>query len=275
MDKDLMEADYRHTFVIMGYGESPYLEECYEALRKQTAKSRIIMTSSTLNDYQENFAKRNNIPLIMNPIRNGFAGDLNFAYSSAETDLVTLVHQDDLLLPEYAEQCLKSADKYSDSLIIFTDYVEFNDGEFLDSSLNMKIKQILLKLHYPFNNSLSSRLTKRSLISFGNPISCPSICYNKKNIGELRFKLDYKVSPEWEALVRLSKMNGCFVFVKKKLHAYRVHSGQITSVGLEHRKREDEMVFKMLWKEPIATILIKFYSYCYSQVPKANPNDKI
>jgi glycosyltransferase involved in cell wall biosynthesis len=270
-----MKSEFKHTFVIMGYGESPFLGESYDALKKQTVKSRIIMTSSTPNDYQIDFASRNNIPFFVNPTRNGFAGDLNFAYETAETDYVTLVHQDDLLLPEYAELCIKSAEKYEDSLIIFTDYTEFMDGKYLKASLNMKVKQILLNVHFPINRSLKSKLAKRSLISFGNPISCPSIFYNKKNIGELQFNTEYKVSPEWEALVRLSKRDGRFVFVREKLHAYRVHSGQITSVGLEHRKREDELVFKMLWKEPIASLLIKFYSYCYSQVPKANPDDKI
>ncbi|MFH1052415.1 MAG: glycosyltransferase family 2 protein [bacterium] len=270
-----MNTEDKHTFVIMGYGESPYLEESYNALKNQTVKSRIIMTSSTPNEYQERFAERNNIPLIINPNRQGFAGDLNFAYASASTDYVTMVHQDDLLMPEYAEQCIKYADKYPDTLIVFTDYVEYYNGKMNDESLNMKVKKVLLKTHFPFINNLKSKIAKRSLLSFGNPISCPSIFYIKKNIGDFGFKHEYKVSPEWEALVRLSRMDGRFVYVKNKLHAYRVHSGQITSVGLEHRKREDKLVFNLLWPKPIASLLIKFYSYCYSQVPDAEANDKI
>lgn len=258
----------KHTFVIMGYGESPYIEEAYLALKAQTIKSNIIMTSSTPNDYQSDFAKKNDIPFIINPNRKDFAGDLNFAYATADTDYVTMVHQDDLLMPKYAESCIELANQYQDALIVFTDYMEYSNGNFSSDSLNMKIKKILMTVHFPFKNSLNSSFLKRSLISFGNPISCPSIFYVKKNIGLLEFDYDYKVSPEWEVLVRLSKMNGRFVFVKDKLHAYRVHEGQITSVGLDNRKREDILVFNILWPRPIASILIKFYSYCYLQVPK-------
>ena len=270
-----MKAEDKHTFVIMGYGESPYLEESFQALKKQTVKSRIIMTSSTPNEYQENFAKNNNIPFIVNPDRQGFAGDLNFAYASADTDYVTMVHQDDLLMPQYAELCIKNADRYHDTLLVFTGYIEYFNGTISNDSLNMKVKKLILKTHFPFKSNLKSNLAKRSLLSFGNPISCPSIFYVKKNIGDLKFNHEYKVSPEWEALVRLARMKGRFVYVKKKLHAYRVHGGQITSVGLEHRKREDKLVFNLLWSGPIATFLIKFYSYCYNQVPKSNSNEKI
>jgi len=259
----------KHTFVIMGYEESPYLEEAYQALKAQTVKSQIIMTSSTPNDYQSDFAKKHNIPFIINPVRKDFAGDLNFAYASAETDYVTMVHQDDLLMPKYSESCISLADKYGDALIVFTDYMEYFNGKFSSDSLNMKIKKILMTAHFPFNDNLKSRFMKRSLISFGNPISCPSIFYVKKNIGKLEFDYEYKVSPEWEVLVRFAKMDGRFIFVKEKLHAYRVHDGQITSVGLDNRKREDILVFNMLWPKPIASLLIKFYSYCYLQVPKS------
>ncbi len=259
----------KHTFVIMGYGESPFIEEAYQSLKHQTVKSNIIMTSSTPNDYQESFAKKHNIPFIINPQRNGFAGDLNFAYATAETDYVTMVHQDDLLLPKYAESCINLANRHKDALIVFTDYYEYFNGKFTSKSLNLKVKKLILSAHFPFKNSLKSKFFKKSLLSFGNPISCPSIFYIKKNIGHFEFNPEYKVSPEWEALIRLAKMKGSFIFVKDKLHAYRVHSGQITSVGLENRKREDELVFNQLWSKPIAKLLIKFYSYCYLQVPKS------
>jgi len=261
-------GEIKHTFVIMGYGQSPYIEEAYQSLKGQTVKSHIIMTSSTPNDYQESFAKKHNIPFIVNPKRDGFAGDLNFAYASAETDYVTMVHQDDLLLPQYAESCIDLAERNKDALIVFTDYYEYFDGKFTSDSLNLRVKKLILMAHFSFKNSVRTNFFKRSLLSFGNPISCPSIFYVKKNIGHFEFDTGYKVSPEWEALLRLAKLPGSFLFVKKKLHAYRVHGGQITSVGLENRKREDEMVFNKLWWKPIAKLLIKFYSYCYLQVPK-------
>ncbi len=258
-----MDAASKHTFVIMGYKESEYLGECYEALERQTVKSKIIMTSSTPNDFQRNFARAQGVPYIVNPDRQGFAGDLNFAYAQADTDLVTMVHQDDILFPEYAERCLKFYEKRPDSLIIFTKYLEFTGEKFIDDSLNLKVKNFLLNAHYLVKDYIKSKFFKRFLLSLGNPISCPSICYVKNNIGDMRFDLDYLVSPEWELLIRLTKMDGGFTFVKKPLHAYRIHEGQITSVGLKNRIAEDKRVFNMLWPRPIAALLMKFYSFCY------------
>lgn len=264
-----MKSKYQHTFVIMGYQESEYLEDCYQALMKQTVKSNIIITSSTPNDFQKDFAERHHIPFIINPNRIGFAQDLNFAYAQADTDYVTMVHQDDLLLPQYAESCIDAANKYTDSLIVFTDYAEYIDGKLKRDSLNIKVKNLILKSNYFFKNNLKSRFFKRSLLSFGNPISCPSIFYVKKNIGEMKFLDEYKVSPEWELLIRLAKMKGRFIYVNKLLHAYRMHGGQITSVGLADRKKEDELVFNQLWAKPIAKALTKLYSRAYAKVPPA------
>lgn len=264
-----MENKFQHTFVIMGYQESEYLEECYQALKKQTVKSKIIMTSSTPNVFQKSFANKHKIPFLINPNRIGFAQDLNFAYAQADTDYVTMVHQDDILLPEYAENCINAANRFNDTLIVFTDYAEYIKGEMKIDSLNIKIKHLILSSHYFFKKNLKSKFFKRSLLSFGNPISCPSIFYVKKNIGNFKFLDEYKVSPEWEALIRLAKMNGRFIYVNKLLHAYRMHGGQITSIGLADRKREDELVFNLLWPKPIAKILIKFYYQAYAKVPKA------
>ncbi len=264
-----MNNELQHTFVIMGYQESEYLEDCYQALKKQTVQSKIIMTSSTPNDFQKAFAEKHNIPFIINSHRIGFAQDLNFAYAQADTEYVTMVHQDDFLLPEYAESCINAANKFKDALIVFTDYAEYIDGEMKRDSLNIKIKNLILSTHYLFKKNLKSKFFKRSLLSFGNPISCPSIFYVKKNIGNFKFLDEYKVSPEWEGLLRLARMKGRFIYVHNVLHAYRMHGGQITSVGLVDRKREDELVFNQLWIKPIAKLLIKLYYRAYAKVPKA------
>jgi len=257
-----------HTFVILAYKSSEYLEECYNALINQTIKSKIIMTSSTPNDGQIEFAQKRNIPLIINPNRKGFADDMNFAYKNAETDFVTLVHQDDFLLPQYTELCLKEASKYPDFFIIFTDYFELLNKQFSDKSLNIKIKKFMLKTFFPFKNNLENLKLKKLLLSFGNPIIPASIFFNKKLIGEFEFKNEYKVSPEWEGLIRLSQKNGRFIYINKPMYVYRLHDLQITSTLLMERQKEDEKVFNLLWPKSIAKIFMKYDSYCYNPVKK-------
>ena len=51
-----------HTFVICAYKESPYLGECISSLLKQTVKSRILIATSTPNEYITRTAAEYEIP---------------------------------------------------------------------------------------------------------------------------------------------------------------------------------------------------------------------
>ena len=92
-----------HTFAICAYKESPYLEECVKTLKAQKVKSNIIMITSTENEYIKSIAKRYEIPLFINEGQAGIAGDWNFGYHCAETELVTIAHQDDRYHEDYVE----------------------------------------------------------------------------------------------------------------------------------------------------------------------------
>ena len=48
----------KHTFVVCAYKESEYLEECITSLLAQTVKSKIIVVTSTPNDYIQNLVKK-------------------------------------------------------------------------------------------------------------------------------------------------------------------------------------------------------------------------
>ena len=68
-----------HTFVICAYKESPYLDECINSLLKQTIKSRIIIETSTPNDYINNYVKKYDLELFVND-DGGLAKDWNFGF---------------------------------------------------------------------------------------------------------------------------------------------------------------------------------------------------
>ena len=54
-----------HTFVVCAYKQSQYLEKCVQSLKRQTVKSRIIMTTSTPNDLIKEVAKKYDIEVWM------------------------------------------------------------------------------------------------------------------------------------------------------------------------------------------------------------------
>lgn len=89
----------KHTFVICAYKESPYLESCIKSLKAQIVKSNIKIATSTPNDHIYNIAKKYNIEVFVNDKKkpenvSNIGFDWQFAYNTAQTELVTIAHQD-------------------------------------------------------------------------------------------------------------------------------------------------------------------------------------
>ena len=93
--------EYKHTFAICAYKESPYLEECIISLKKQTKKSKIIIATSTPNDFINDLAAKYDIKVYINEGESGITQDWNFAYSKTDTEYVTIAHQDDKYSKHY------------------------------------------------------------------------------------------------------------------------------------------------------------------------------
>ena len=101
----------KHTFAVCAYKESPYLEECVQSVQNQTVQSKVIITTSTPNEYIKQISEKYNVPLYINEGEKGITQDWNFAYKMAETELVTIAHQDDVYLPNYVEEILHLKEK--------------------------------------------------------------------------------------------------------------------------------------------------------------------
>lgn len=250
-----------HTFVICAYKESPYLEECIHSLLQQNTGSRIIMVTSTPNDYIEEIAQKHQIPLYVNRDEAGIAQDWNFGYNCANTPYVTIAHQDDIYYPNYLMQVMKRSKQGKHPLILFTDYQEIRDGKVTKSNKLLFIKRIMLlplKLKCLQNNIW----VRRRILSLGNAISCPTVTYYKNNLPNPVFRVGMRCSLDWEAWEALSKMEGDFMYIAKPLMAHRIHEGSETSAILEANMRvqEDYEIFCKFWPKRIAKLLVGFYA---------------
>jgi len=249
-----------HTFVIAGYKDSPYLEECILSLKNQTVESKIKLTTSTPSPFLEQLATKHNIPYIVNNSRQGIAHDWSFAYKNCSTKYVTIVHQDDIYLPNYTKLCMSAASSYSNCLILFTDYSELREKKVMFASINFFVKKMLLS---PFliKKGISSPFIKKAILSFGNPICCPSVMYNKEEIGFMKFSNNFKVSLDWNQWLKLAKREGSFVYIRKKILCHRIHSETASSLTISNlkRKKEDEIIFKTIWPPFLAKIFVNVY----------------
>ena len=262
-----MESVMLHSFGVLAYKDSPFLVDCLESLKKQTVKSEIFISTSTPSPYIEKLAETYGVKLFVGESGKGMANDWNFCLRKARTKYITLAHQDDVYLPEYAEKCIDRSEMFSDSLICFTDYAEIYNENIRKSTLLLIVKKFIISTFFLFRPTLSAKLLKKGFLSFGNPIAAPSVMFNLEILRSFNFSSDYKINLDWDAWYRLSIMNGKFVFVNEILMLHRIHEESETTIGINsnQRKNEDMAMFKRLWPRPIANALAFFYKKSYRQ----------
>ena len=254
----------RHTFAISAYKESSYLEDCIKSIINQKVKSKCLICTSTPNELIKDLAKKYNLPLYIRERKeeeNSISEDWNFAVSKAETELVTVAHQDDIYLSNYTENVLKEVDNSSKPLIIFTDYAEIRNNDKTFNGLNLKIKR-LMQRPFKYRFLRKSKFIRKLILSFGTPICCPSVCFSKLNLREPFFQ-KFMCSLDWLAWVNISNYDGDFAYINKVLMLHRIHNCSETTNLIEKniRQNEDYYMFCKFWWKPIAKILSKLYSY--------------
>lgn len=256
----------QHSFIIPAYGESPYLEECVKSLVQQSVKSNIVITTSTPSKFISDIAKRYQIKILINHEGNtGIGTDWNFAYSQARTSFVTLAHQDELYHPKFTESLIQHKNKFNNKKIIifFTDYQEMIGNRFNHRfSFHATIKKLLLS---PFllKPNIASAIVKKSILSLGSPICCPSVTFHKAVLKDFSFSTKYKVVLDWAAWLSLAKQKGCFCYINEKLITHRIHPGTETYRQIQSglRYKEELDIFSSIWGKPIANFLMKLYVY--------------
>ncbi len=256
-----MYKETNHTFVVCAYGESPFLEDCLLSLSIQTNFSNAVIATSTPNGMIDELAKKFDIPVCVNYGESGIAGDWNFALSCAKTPLVTIAHQDDVYSDHYVEWMLESLNQASRPLLYFTNYGEIRDSTYIDNSTMNSVKRALLK-PLELKSLQGSVLVKRGVISLGNSICCPSVTYCMDALSRPVFSSGMRSNLDWEAWERFSRLEGEFVYDNRIGMYHRIHNDSETSACIvdDTRTKEDLMMLKKFWPDPIANLINKAYT---------------
>lgn len=253
-----------HTFAICAYNESPYLESCIKSLINQTVKSNIILCTSTPNDYINNISKKYNLQVFIRTGKSDIQNDWNFAYDKAETDYVTIAHQDDVYDSSYVENLIKEIRKYNDILICITDYMPLKNNLIGKRDINSRIRRLL---RLPLKSKLlaKSKFIRKMTLSLGNSICCPSVTYNKRILGNDIFKSKLKFALDWDTFLKIALMNGRFVYIDKPLTNYRIHKDATSKKFIEDKSRikEDSIMFNKFWPKFLVKFIMIFYKKAY------------
>lgn len=249
-----------HTFVVLAYKESKYLETCIKSVINQTKKTNVIIFTTTPNSHIENLAKKYHLPL-KTGTHKSIGGDFDSAIESADTTLVTIAHQDDFYNPEYAAQITRAFIESKQPVqIIFSDYYEIRGTKNQYHNANLMIKRLLLT-PLKIRAFSSCKWAKRAVLKYGNAISCPAVTFNKEVVKLPLFECNMVCNVDWQAWEKLSRKKGSFIFVQRRLMGHRIHEESETTktLSLDQRSKEDYIVYSRFWPQKIAKLLTKLY----------------
>jgi glycosyltransferase involved in cell wall biosynthesis len=258
-----------HTFAIIAYKDSVFLEDCIRSLKQQSISSNIIICTSTPTKHTREIANKHGIEIKVNPIK-GKANDWNFALSQAKTGYVTLAHHDDMYYPEFTKKLLNGFRRNSNAVIGFTDYIESfvlsNKKQVIKKNTpNLIVKRILVRLFFFFGDTIHTIFLKKLFLSFGDPICCPAVMFNKRKLTSFLFDSAFKINIDWDAWLQLSNKSGDFIAIKEVLLNHRIHekSGTTEAITGKERLKEDQIIFRKIWPKFIADLLTNIYSLSY------------
>ena len=253
------------VFVIPAYGESPFIEDCLQSLVSQSLTCEIRIATSTPSTWLDGIALRYGAQIFTNHNSDGIAGDWNFALSCGGSDLITLAHQDDVYLVNYAEHVIDYFASNPDSALAFTDLGEIINHKRVNLNPRIFIKKILLFWGFLFSNTIASSEAYRRLLSMGCPIPCPAVTFNRHELGDFRFSNDYQVNLDWKAWTDLSKKNVKIGYLRGVQVLHRIHAEAETqkAVASRQREREDIALFSQYWPKWVVNFIMFFYRLGY------------
>lgn len=255
-----------HTFAIPVYRAAPNLATLVESLRAQAGpRSEILLASSTPSTELKLFAKHYALSLHINPQRVDVAADWNFALTAAQTELVTLAHQDDRFAPSYVAGLSSGLRRHPSALLAFCDYSEHTPLGARRTNINLRIKRALRQRAFGARECITDPRDKLRLLSLGNPICCPSVMFDRSTLADFRFPSGFQTNLDWMAWLDLARRPGGFVYVRECLVSKGVHAGSETTATIANRarEREDRAIFNTLWPQPVAAALATLYRLGY------------
>lgn len=178
------------------------------------------------------------IRYLANSDRLGMVGNWNRCLDASETDLVTLLHADDRVLPGYAELLIGLADRYGDAAALFCGARIIDAEGRARFSMADGIKRMFTPPG-PGPMLLAGEGALRALMA-GNFIMCPTLCYRKSVLGERRFEAKWQQVQDLEFTTRLLLEGELLVGSREVAYAYRRHSEAATELQSQSLLRFDE-----------------------------------
>jgi glycosyltransferase involved in cell wall biosynthesis len=231
------------TFSIPYYSGIDYLARAIESvLAQDDPRWQCVVADDSSEAGVEDLVKRvgrDRVRYVKNPHNLGIDGNFNRCIDVAETDLVTVLHADDELMPSYTATMLRAAERYPDAAAIFcraeiigpNSESWFSLADFVKGFINPAQRGEFV---------LEGEPGVRTLLR-ANFIMAPTLCFRKSVLGERRFPLGYKFVLDWELTTKILLDGLSIVGIPGRCYRYRRHLENATEklTKTQQRFREE------------------------------------
>ncbi|QIR15115.1 glycosyltransferase [Shewanella aestuarii] len=220
-----------------------YLKAAIESVLNQTSNSwKLILVDG--NELPSNEVKsyidsinNPNIHYVINSGDRSIAGNWNYCLQVVDTDLVTLLHDDDYLACNYVEEMHILSSQYPDAAAFFSNVKTINSQGKTCLTVADFVKTLFRpnKVHLDLfgDNGLASLL-------LANHIFCPTLCYRFSKLPEGLFDTRWKMVVDFDLYWRILKEGHHLIGTSHKLYVYRRHAENQTSKLTQSMVRFEE-----------------------------------
>ncbi len=233
------------AFAVPFYSGAAYLEKALQSILAQTHADFSVWLvddnpeSGEARAVFSRFADDRRFHYAPNPKNLGIAGAWNRCLEVADRPLVTLVHSDDELAPNYAATMLALANEQPEATAYFCRAQIIDENGFPVVTAADRYKDLISPLSYADRVVLRGDAGVAAL-ALGNFIICPTLCYRRSSLGTQRFETQWKFVLDWAFSSALLEAGLSLVGTNVLAYRYRRHAASTTASVTKSGARFDE-----------------------------------
>jgi glycosyltransferase involved in cell wall biosynthesis len=174
-----------------------------------------------------------------NERRLGIAGNWNRGLDSAATELVTLLHADDRLLPDYLDVIGALADTHPRAVALACDAEIVGEDGRPAFSLADAVKRRLVPRGEPWRIAGEAGVAALARADF---VMCPTVAWRLPVLGARRFEEQWRQVQDLELLARLLLDGEEIAGTRRRAYVYRRHGASATAVQTADLSRFEEEI---------------------------------
>ena len=218
------------TFAIPYYSGLPFLERTIASVLAQTEASwtAVVCDDSPTAEARETTLRAGGgrVRYVANEKNLGMAASFNRCIDIGQTELVTVLHADDELAPDYARLMLDAAARHPDAAAFYCGIDVIGADGKPAFSLPHAVKR-RLDPAYRHEHVHDGEPGVRALLR-GNFIPAASLCFRKRVLGDRRFVARYRFVLDWELTLGILLDGHTLVGLPAHALRNRAHEGAAT-----------------------------------------------